>query len=62
MIRINQLACDGCGCCIAVCAQDALALSEKELSCTHEQCTACRRCIQACPIGALGDEGAEEKV
>jgi len=53
MIRIDQLTCDGCGCCIAVCPQDALVLDEKYLSWLEERCSQCENCILACPVTAL---------
>jgi caffeyl-CoA reductase-Etf complex subunit CarE len=56
MIRIDQLTCDGCGCCVSVCSQDTLVVDEKKLTCLEERCSQCGDCILACPVAALRGE------
>jgi Fe-S-cluster-containing hydrogenase component 2 len=49
MIFIMPGKCDYCGCCVAVCPEDALELMESRISIIDERCTNCSKCVWACP-------------
>lgn len=53
MIHIVPGQCDYCGCCVGVCAEDAIELMESHISIIDERCTNCRKCVWACPWEAL---------
>jgi len=55
-VKINQLCCDGCGSCVAVCPSQALILNEKELQFLEERCIGCQKCVQACPLHAIEED------
>lgn len=48
--------CDFCGCCVAVCPVDCIALEEIHLRIDFQLCSYCGNCISACPVGALCGE------
>lgn len=52
-IQINQLRCDGCGSCVAVCPGKCLVLNGKGLVYSEEGCVFDLKCLQACPLGCL---------
>ena len=56
-IQINELACDNCGTCVAVCREDALRVNEKRLMYTQEKCDSCYFCVRVCPVGAITPSG-----
>jgi uncharacterized protein len=53
LISIHSDRCDLCGCCVGVCPEDALELSEKELRIIPLSCTNCCKCIWSCPLEAI---------
>jgi ferredoxin len=52
-VNVNYSLCHFCGACVAVCVQDAIFLRNSALIIRTEQCTACERCLRACPLHAL---------
>lgn len=57
MIQVNRDRCAYCGCCVAVCPENALTLAETRLMVDEAICTACETCLPACPVGALALQG-----
>jgi len=58
MLQVNQDRCAYCGCCVAVCPEDALRLAETRLVVDEGRCAACGTCLTACPTGALTLDGS----
>ena len=52
-MRVDQALCTGCGQCVSVCPQDAIALSEGLALIDEDRCSGCGLCRQACPVGAI---------
>ncbi len=50
MIEIYEEKCDLCGCCVGVCPENCIDLTESRISIVHEICTNCRKCEWACPF------------
>jgi NAD-dependent dihydropyrimidine dehydrogenase PreA subunit len=50
MIEIHEDKCDLCGCCVGVCPENCIDLTESRISIVHEVCTNCRKCEWACPF------------
>ncbi|NQV16997.1 MAG: 4Fe-4S binding protein [Armatimonadetes bacterium] len=55
-MKINPDLCDICGTCVAVCAADAIIVSEFRVTIDNEKCTKCMNCLKVCPIKAIEDE------
>jgi NAD-dependent dihydropyrimidine dehydrogenase PreA subunit len=53
VIRINQLRCDGCGSCVAVCPGKALTINGAGLIYSEEDCVFDLKCLRACPLDCL---------
>ena len=58
MLQVNRDRCAYCGCCVAVCPENALTLDETRLTVDEAHCVACGMCLTACPTGALALDGA----
>ena len=61
-IEVNELYCKGCGLCVSVCPQDAMALDMDHLTpkgyhpahmVIPEACTGCGICANVCPDAAI---------
>jgi len=52
MLAIHREICGYCGCCVAVCPEEALELIDAYLS-VDGKCIDCGICARACPLGAL---------
>lgn len=50
MIEIHEDKCDLCGCCVGVCPENCIDLTESRISIVDEICTNCRKCEWACPF------------
>jgi ferredoxin len=52
--RIDQIACTGCGECVALCPTDALEqVSDKAQLTRPDACTYCTVCEDVCPVSAI---------
>jgi digeranylgeranylglycerophospholipid reductase len=58
MLQVNRDRCAYCGCCVAVCPENALTLAETRLLVDETRCTTCGTCLSACPTGALALDDA----
>ena len=61
-LAFYENACIGCGTCVAVCPQGALALENGKARLDREKCTVCGACATACPTGALTQVGKQMTV
>lgn len=60
MVRIDEELCDGCGVCVAPCAEGAIELVDGKARVVHEElCDGAGFCIGLCPTGALTIEVRE---
>ncbi|MBN1949123.1 MAG: 4Fe-4S binding protein [Candidatus Cloacimonetes bacterium] len=50
---IDHDLCDICGTCVAVCAADAIRVSEFLVTIDDALCTKCGACLRVCPIKAI---------
>lgn len=50
MIVIHEDKCDLCGCCVGVCPENCIDMTESRISIVDEICTNCRKCEWACPF------------
>lgn len=53
MITINLNKCLRCGACAAVCAQNAIDISEFNVIYDEGECNMCLVCVKTCPLGAI---------
>lgn len=53
VVRVDVEACKGCGSCVDVCPNDAIALVEDTAEVDEEACKGCGVCVDECPNGAL---------
>lgn len=51
--RVKADACVGCGACAKICAQSAIAVTDKKAKIDHNKCVGCGRCIGTCPCNAI---------
>jgi ferredoxin len=58
VITVNYDHCSYCGACVAVCPPNCITLHDATLFIDGAACTRCRRCLPACPTGALKQEVA----
>lgn len=52
-IRVDNLLCLVCGCCVGVCPTGAMTLTAEKLVIDDRVCVRCDRCVDVCPAGAL---------
>ncbi len=57
---IEASLCDGCGACIEVCPESAIALRDGRAQINELLCTGCGACIPSCPRDALDQQGLSE--
>jgi len=51
---VNQDTCIGCGACVAVCPEQAIALDESGKARVDEnKCTGCGTCVGVCPTNSI---------
>lgn len=58
-LKYNESLCTGCGACIRVCPQSAIAQAGKAVRIDRGKCIVCGVCARACPSGALSLVGAQ---
>jgi len=51
-MEVQSENCGYCGCCVAVCPENIIELTENILN-IMDGCTECGRCASICPLGAL---------
>jgi ferredoxin len=56
-LEVDYRLCHFCGACVAVCPPDAIFLHNSALVINMHTCTACERCLHACPLGAISQTG-----
>jgi len=52
MIKIDIEKCTGCGGCIDLCPQIAIALINDVVTIDEEKCNECKICVKVCPTNA----------
>jgi NAD-dependent dihydropyrimidine dehydrogenase PreA subunit len=52
MIKIDTEKCTGCGGCIDLCPQIAIAMINDVVTIDEETCTECKICVKVCPMSA----------
>ncbi len=50
---INEAGCTGCGQCVSICPQRAIAVTNYVAQVDREKCTGCGICVPECPVGAI---------
>jgi NAD-dependent dihydropyrimidine dehydrogenase PreA subunit len=53
MIYIDSERCDGCGRCLEICRNSAIALQNEKAIIEESRCKECELCLDACPQGAI---------
>lgn len=53
---VNQTACTGCGLCVELCPEHAIAMKDGKAEIANA-CQSCQRCAGFCPVGAIGFPG-----
>jgi NAD-dependent dihydropyrimidine dehydrogenase PreA subunit len=56
---IDTEKCSGCGACVEVCPQRAVALIGGKAVINHRLCTECGNCLDVCPVGAIYEEARQ---
>jgi len=60
IVRIDEELCDGCGACVAPCAEGAIQLVDGKAKVIREElCDGAGFCLGVCPTGALSIEERE---
>jgi NAD-dependent dihydropyrimidine dehydrogenase PreA subunit len=52
MIKIDTEKCTGCGGCIDLCPQIAIAMIDDVVTVDEETCSECKICVKVCPMRA----------
>jgi Fe-S-cluster-containing hydrogenase component 2 len=53
VIYIDELRCTGCGSCLGLCPQGAIAIENGVATIASTLCNECRDCLDSCPQGAI---------
>ena len=53
MFYVDTEKCNGCGACVAVCSQRAIALMGEKAIITHGLCRECGNCLEVCAASAI---------
>lgn len=59
MLYVDTEKCNGCGACVAVCSQRAIALMGEKAVINHRLCEECGKCLEACASGAIYEKVRE---
>lgn len=51
--HVSGKSCVGCGTCVKICAQSAIAVTDKKAAIDHKKCVGCGRCIGVCRFNAI---------
>ena len=51
--RACEVSCIGCGICVKTCTFDAITLKDRLAYIDPDKCKLCRKCVEACPQGAI---------
>ena len=52
-VKVDVDKCTGCGACVDVCPNDALALEGDKIKVDEPNCIDCGVCVDECPVDAL---------
>jgi Fe-S-cluster-containing hydrogenase component 2 len=52
-VWLDEARCSGCGACVRVCPEEAIAVVRGKALLDTEACTGCVACVAVCPTGAL---------
>ncbi len=55
--KIMTELCRGCGSCVKVCAQSAIAVSDKKAAIDYNKCVGCGKCLAICNFDAIVPDG-----
>jgi len=61
MFQVDKDTCIGCGCCVDVCPQNAIAMVDNIASIDGDACIDCGMCAQNCPVEAIAHAGEVPK-
>ena len=56
MLIVNRNLCIGCGKCLQVCPNQAIAIVDAKAKINQGLCSECYRCVEVCPREAIGDK------
>ena len=59
IVKIDEEKCNGCGACVAVCSQRAIALMREKAVINHRLCRECGNCLEVCVASAIYEEVKE---
>ncbi len=55
MFSVDNAKCTGCGICVDVCPQKAIAIQDNLAKINEDLCIQCGNCASVCPAGAIGE-------
>ena len=55
MLKIDSTKCNGCGSCVEVCPQQAIAIHDDTAVINLRLCIQCGICLEICPAGAINE-------
>jgi NAD-dependent dihydropyrimidine dehydrogenase PreA subunit len=53
MVHIDNVKCTGCGYCVDICPQQAIAIDSGVAVINQDLCVECGTCAEVCPVGAI---------